>query len=177
MCVSSCVSSCVSCSGDGVLPALRPGDRTQPPVLDQHQRSGVGLHQRRGPGHGGKLPGTYSRFKVVIVICTKATGQVQQVPGPSNNATYLRQTKKRDMVQVRCRNRTNVYMLELDQTECKMSSRSYPDVFVASILLRIVVLFSRWITPSLCTMWVQGWRSRRGCCSCACSVCSPTGWH
>lgn len=47
----------VSCSGDGVPSALRPGDRTQPPMLDQHQRAGVGLHQRRGSGHGGKLPG------------------------------------------------------------------------------------------------------------------------
>lgn len=47
----------VSRSGDGVSSALRPGDRAQPPMLDQHQRAGVGLHQRRGSGHGGELPG------------------------------------------------------------------------------------------------------------------------
>lgn len=54
--LSVCVSWC-PCSGDGVPSALRPGDRTQPPLLGQHQRSGVGLHQRCGSGHGGKLPG------------------------------------------------------------------------------------------------------------------------
>lgn len=47
----------VSCSGDGVPSALRPVDRAQPPMLGQHQRSGVGLHQRCGSGHGGQLPG------------------------------------------------------------------------------------------------------------------------
>jgi len=47
----------VSCSRDGVPSALRPGDRTQPPMLGQHQRSGVRLHQRSGSGRGGQLPG------------------------------------------------------------------------------------------------------------------------
>lgn len=38
------------------------------------------------------------------------------------------------------------------------------------------VVLVRWITPNLSTMWVLEWHFQRGCCSCACSVCSPTGW-
>lgn len=38
------------------------------------------------------------------------------------------------------------------------------------------LLFVRSITPSLSTTWEPGWRSQQGCCLCACSVFSPTGW-
>lgn len=38
------------------------------------------------------------------------------------------------------------------------------------------LLFVRLITPSLSTTWEPGWRSQQGCCLCACSVFSPTGW-
>lgn len=51
------ISLPVLCSGDGVPAALRPGHRAQPALLGQHQCPGVRLHQRRGPGHGGQLPG------------------------------------------------------------------------------------------------------------------------
>lgn len=52
----------VSCSGDGVPSTLCPGHRAQSPVLGEHQRSGVWLHQRCGSGHGGKLPGKPQTF-------------------------------------------------------------------------------------------------------------------
>lgn len=110
----------VSCSGDGVPSALRPVDRAQPPMLGQHQRSGVGLHQRCGSGHGGQLPGerpAWSHF--------------------TENVRFL----------------------------CRRVQTTSP-----------TLLFVRLITPSLSTTWEPGWRSQQGCCLCACSVFSPTGW-
>lgn len=121
--ISLCrVSSPAFCSSDGVPSALRPGDRTQPPMLGQHQRSGVRLHQRCGSGHGGQLPGKR----------------------PAANLL------------------TWIHFFFGPQT-----SGNNPDC---------TVLFVRLITPNRYTMWVPVWHFQQGCCSCACSVCSPTGW-
>lgn len=121
-----CVCCPASHSGDGVPSALRPGDRTQPPMLGQHQRSGVRLHQRSGSGHGGQLPGKLA---------------------PADSLTWIR-------------------LIQGLVTFCFLDGP-----------LTVSVCFNRLITPNLFTTWVPVWRFQQGCCLCACSVCSPTGWQ